>query len=100
MLGELQYYPSGSVVDGLGAMILARCLVLNVRASLCISRSMFDTSVMSLIKGLGFTSTGYVADGEGKIQNLEVNLGELIYGLLVSEVSQRWKGRLGTGAFD
>ncbi|KAK7306985.1 hypothetical protein VNO77_39653 [Canavalia gladiata] len=49
---NLEYYPSGSVVDGLGAAILARCQVLNVRASLCVSWPQFDASVVSLIKDL------------------------------------------------
>ncbi|TKY69465.1 fatty acid desaturase [Spatholobus suberectus] len=52
MLGELEYYPSGSVVDGLGAAILARCQVMNVRASLCVSWPEFDASVVALIKGV------------------------------------------------
>ncbi|XP_022633930.1 peroxidase 11 isoform X3 [Vigna radiata var. radiata] len=52
LLPDLEYYPSGSVVDGLGAAILARCQVTNVRASLCVSWPQFDASVVSLIKGL------------------------------------------------
>ena len=52
LLPDLEYYPSGSVVDGLGAAILARCQVMNVRASLCVSWPQFDASVVSLIKGL------------------------------------------------
>ncbi|CAJ1932126.1 unnamed protein product [Sphenostylis stenocarpa] len=52
LLADLEYYPSGSVVDGLGAAILARCQVMNVRASLCVSWPQFDASVVSLIKGL------------------------------------------------
>ncbi|XP_061340735.1 uncharacterized protein LOC133287188 [Gastrolobium bilobum] len=50
--GSLEYYPSGSVVDGLGAAILGRCQILNVRASLCVSWPQFDASVVSLLKGL------------------------------------------------
>ncbi|WVZ13029.1 hypothetical protein V8G54_017559 [Vigna mungo] len=52
LLPDLEYYPSGSVVDGLGAAILARCQVMSVRASLCVSWPQFDASVVSLIKGL------------------------------------------------
>ncbi|KAG5062938.1 hypothetical protein JHK85_004121 [Glycine max] len=53
LLGEeLDYYPSGSVVDGLGAAILARCQLMNIRASLCVSWPRFDKSVVALIKGL------------------------------------------------
>lgn len=49
--GGLEYYPSGSVVDGLGAAILGRCQILNVRASLFLSWPQFDDSAVSLLKG-------------------------------------------------
>ncbi|XP_027361763.1 uncharacterized protein LOC113869574 [Abrus precatorius] len=52
LLGDLAYYPSGSVVDGLGAAVLARCQALNVRASLCVSWPQFDSAVVSFIKDL------------------------------------------------
>ncbi|CAK8537408.1 unnamed protein product [Lathyrus sativus] len=52
LLGELEYYPSGSVVDGLGAAILGRCQILNLRASLCVSWPQFDPSVVLLLKDL------------------------------------------------
>ncbi|KAL2349055.1 hypothetical protein Fmac_003055 [Flemingia macrophylla] len=49
LLEEVDYYPSGSVVDGFGAAVLARCQALNVRATLCVSWPRFDAS---LVKGL------------------------------------------------
>ncbi|KAK7309939.1 hypothetical protein RJT34_07087 [Clitoria ternatea] len=52
LLEGLEYYPSGSVVDGLGAALLARCEFLNLRASLCVSWPHFDTSVVLLLKDL------------------------------------------------
>ncbi|CAL5189106.1 unnamed protein product [Lathyrus oleraceus] len=52
LLGGLEYYPSGSVVDGLGAAILGRCQILNLRASLCVSWPQFDSSVVLLLKDL------------------------------------------------
>ncbi|KAI4314024.1 hypothetical protein L6164_026967 [Bauhinia variegata] len=52
LLKGLEYYPSGSVVDGLGAALLARSQMLNIRGSLCVSWPEFDASVVSLIKGL------------------------------------------------
>ncbi|XP_058772205.1 uncharacterized protein LOC131646054 [Vicia villosa] len=52
LLGGLQYYPSGSVVDGLAAAILGRCQILNLRASLCVSWPQFDSSVVLLLKDL------------------------------------------------
>lgn len=39
-------------MDGLGAAILARCQLMNIRASLCVSWPRFDKSVVALIKGL------------------------------------------------
>ncbi|RYR56440.1 hypothetical protein Ahy_A05g022140 isoform A [Arachis hypogaea] len=42
----------GSVVDGLAAAFLARCQLLNLRASLCVSWPEFDRSVMALIERL------------------------------------------------
>ncbi|MED6199371.1 hypothetical protein PIB30_075347 [Stylosanthes scabra] len=52
ILEGVEYYPSGSIVDGLAAAILARCQLLNLRASLCVSWSEFDRSVMVLIANL------------------------------------------------
>ncbi|CAL0315283.1 unnamed protein product [Lupinus luteus] len=52
MLEGLEYYPSGSVVDGLAAAVLARCQVLGIRAGLCVSWPQFDASVSSLLKGV------------------------------------------------
>ncbi|KAL1317810.1 hypothetical protein HN51_069998 [Arachis hypogaea] len=52
ILEGLEYYPSGSVVDGLAAAFLARCQLLNLRASLCVSWPEFDRSVMALIEHL------------------------------------------------
>ncbi|KAF7808971.1 Trigger factor [Senna tora] len=52
LLKGLEYYPSGSVVDGLSAALLGRCQILNIRGVLCVSWPEFDASVVSLIKGL------------------------------------------------
>ena len=51
LLKDLEYYPSGSVVDGLGAAILGRCQMMNIRGSLCVTWPEFDASVVNLIKG-------------------------------------------------
>ncbi|CAJ2648296.1 unnamed protein product [Trifolium pratense] len=52
LLDGLEYYPSGSVVDGLGAAILGRCQILKIRAGLCVSWPQFDSSVVFLLKDL------------------------------------------------
>ncbi|XP_054810386.1 uncharacterized protein LOC129311915 [Prosopis cineraria] len=52
LLKGLEYYPSGSVVDGLSAALLGRCQILNIRGVLCVSWPEFDASVVSLVKGL------------------------------------------------
>ena len=52
LLKGLEYYPSGSVVDGLGAALLGRCQMVNVRGTLCVTWPEFDSSVVNLIKGL------------------------------------------------
>ncbi|KAI9077603.1 hypothetical protein K1719_040440 [Acacia pycnantha] len=48
----LEYYPSGSVVDGLSAALLERCQILKIKGVLCVSWPEFDASVVSLMKGL------------------------------------------------
>jgi hypothetical protein len=52
LLDGLEYYPSGSVVDGFGAAILGRCQILKIRAGLCVSWPQFDSSVVFLLKDL------------------------------------------------
>jgi len=66
LLSGLEYYPSGSVVDGLGAAILGRCQILKIRASLCVSWPQFDSDVVLLLKdllrGLGEFEFGFSDD--------------------------------------
>ncbi|GAU42333.1 hypothetical protein TSUD_242300 [Trifolium subterraneum] len=52
LLDGLEYYPSGSVVDGVGAAILGRCQILKIRAGLCVSWPQFDSDVVFLLKDL------------------------------------------------
>ncbi|KAI9075884.1 hypothetical protein K1719_042164 [Acacia pycnantha] len=47
-LKGLEYYPSGSVVDGLSAALLGRCQILKIRGVLCVSWPEFDAFVVSL----------------------------------------------------
>ncbi|KAJ0734893.1 hypothetical protein HanPI659440_Chr11g0425611 [Helianthus annuus] len=37
LLKSLSYFPSGSVVEGLGAALLGCCQMMNIKATLCVS---------------------------------------------------------------
>ncbi|KAF3430994.1 hypothetical protein FNV43_RR25724 [Rhamnella rubrinervis] len=48
----LEYFPTGSVVDGLGAALLGRCQMRNIKGSLCVTWPEFGCDVVSLVKSL------------------------------------------------
>ncbi|CAO2828456.1 unnamed protein product [Amaranthus hypochondriacus] len=52
LLKNVDYFPSGSVVDGLAAALLARCQIRNIRGSLCVSWPEFGKPVMQLVRSL------------------------------------------------
>lgn len=52
LLKGLDYFPSGSVVDGLGAALLSRCQLKRIRGTLCLMWPEFGPSATSLIKPL------------------------------------------------
>ncbi|GAB2234204.1 hypothetical protein Droror1_Dr00003446 [Drosera rotundifolia] len=52
LLKGLDYFPSGSVIDGLAAALLARCQILNIKGTLCVCWPEFDNSVVLLLKSL------------------------------------------------
>ncbi|KAL8224328.1 hypothetical protein R6Q57_019803 [Mikania cordata] len=52
LLKNLNYFPSGSVVEGLGAALLGRCQMKNIKASLCVSWPESGGSVTSIVKAL------------------------------------------------
>lgn len=52
LLEDMDYFPSGSVVDGLGAALLAQCQMRNIKAALCVSWPEFGGAVVSLIKSI------------------------------------------------
>ncbi|CAK9311440.1 unnamed protein product [Citrullus colocynthis] len=52
MLKGLDYYPSGSVVDGLAAALLGRCQMKNIKGALCVSWPEYGSEVISLLKSL------------------------------------------------
>lgn len=52
LLKDVHYFPSGSVVDGLAAALLARCQIRNIRGILCVSWPEFGKPVMQLVRSL------------------------------------------------
>ncbi|KAK1419805.1 hypothetical protein QVD17_29163 [Tagetes erecta] len=52
LLKKLNYFPSGSVVEGLGAALLGRCQMKNIKATLCVSWPESGGSVTSIVKDL------------------------------------------------
>ncbi|KAL2519195.1 hypothetical protein Adt_15442 [Abeliophyllum distichum] len=52
LIKGLDYFPSGSVVDGLAAALLSRCQLKKIKGTLCVSWPHFGVSVMSLVKSL------------------------------------------------
>ncbi|CAA2967169.1 uncharacterized protein LOC111398945 [Olea europaea subsp. europaea] len=52
LIKGLDYFPSGSVVDGLAASLLSQCQLKKIKGTLCVSWPHFGVSVISLIKSL------------------------------------------------
>lgn len=48
----LDYYSSGSMVDGLAAALLSRCQIRNLKGTLCVSWPSFGGSAVSLVKSI------------------------------------------------
>ncbi|CAK9149279.1 unnamed protein product [Ilex paraguariensis] len=52
MLNDLDYFPSGSVIDALAAALLGRCQMKKIKGTLCVSWPEFGGPVTSLVKSL------------------------------------------------
>ncbi|XWS69559.1 hypothetical protein CRYUN_Cryun04dG0189300 [Craigia yunnanensis] len=52
LLNCLDYFPSGSMIDGLAAALLSRCELKNIKGTLCVSWPEFGSSVLALIRSL------------------------------------------------
>ncbi|KAH7833994.1 hypothetical protein Vadar_011727 [Vaccinium darrowii] len=52
LLKGLDYFPSGSIVDGLSAALLGRCQMKRMKGTLCVSWPEFDVSVATFVKTL------------------------------------------------
>ncbi|GLT34545.1 hypothetical protein SLA2020_090540 [Shorea laevis] len=52
MLKGLDYFPSGSMIDGLPAALLSRCQLRNIKGTSCVSWPEFGGSVVALVKSL------------------------------------------------
>ncbi|XAR65347.1 hypothetical protein NMG60_11009441 [Bertholletia excelsa] len=70
MLEGVDYFPSGSVIDGLSAALLGRCQMKKIRGALCVSWPQHGRSVASLMKSLLLKDVlpglEYKFDGEGE----------------------------------
>ncbi|KAM3753601.1 hypothetical protein ACB098_03G105600 [Castanea mollissima] len=52
LLKGINYFPSGSVVDGLAAALLGRCQMRNIKGTLCVLWPEFGGAAVSLVKSL------------------------------------------------
>lgn len=73
----LDYYPSGSVVDGLAAALLSRCQLKKIKGTLCVSWPDLGIPVMSLVKSLlvrnVLTGINYTIDGDYEDEYLRLS---------------------------
>ncbi|KAL8035288.1 hypothetical protein ABFX02_12G087800 [Erythranthe guttata] len=73
----LDYYPSGSVVDGLGAALLSRCELKKTKGTLCVSWPDLGVPVMNLVKSLlvkdVLTGVSYSDDGDYEAEYLKLS---------------------------
>ncbi|KAF5751983.1 hypothetical protein HS088_TW02G01002 [Tripterygium wilfordii] len=74
LLKDLEYFPSGSVVDGLAAALLARCEIKHIKGTLSVSWPEHGPSVVAMVKSLLHTKmlpgldTSQYGDQEDKYQ--------------------------------
>ncbi|CAN0913235.1 hypothetical protein LINGRAHAP2_LOCUS27796 [Linum grandiflorum] len=82
LLKGIDYFPSGSMVDGLAAALLARWQMKNVRGTLCVSWPDHGSAVITLVKSLlkndvlqGFdlSSTAGAEDRHSRINQIKHN---------------------------
>ncbi|KAI4379187.1 hypothetical protein MLD38_005514 [Melastoma candidum] len=52
LLKGLDYFPSGSVVDGLAAALLSRCEIRGLKGTLCVSWPEFSGSIVPVLKSI------------------------------------------------
>ncbi|KAI3467183.1 hypothetical protein Pfo_023846 [Paulownia fortunei] len=73
----VDYYPSGSVVDGLAAALLSRCQLKKIKGTLCVSWPDLGVPVMSLVKSLlvrdVLTGINYTIDGDYEDEYLRLS---------------------------
>ncbi|PIN25913.1 hypothetical protein CDL12_01326 [Handroanthus impetiginosus] len=77
LIKSLDYYPSGSVVDGLAAALLSGCELKKIKGTLCASWPDLGVPVMSLVKSLlvrdVLTGTNYTIDGDYEDEYLKLS---------------------------
>lgn len=50
--GDVEYFPSGSLIDGFGAAVLARCQLMKIRGAMCVSWPEMGRGVVLKVKAL------------------------------------------------
>ncbi|PSR91234.1 Proteasome inhibitor PI31 subunit like [Actinidia chinensis var. chinensis] len=88
LLKGLDYFPSGSVVDGLSAALLGRCQMKKIKGTLCVSWPEFGGPVASLVKSLLLKDAlpGLEYSIHGEVDDVCLKFGRLKYNHLDSEL--------------
>ncbi|KAA8529274.1 hypothetical protein F0562_033927 [Nyssa sinensis] len=88
LLRGLDYFPSGSVIDGLGAALLGRCQMKMIKGTLCVSWPEFGGSVMSMVKSLLLKDVlpGLEYSIDGEVEEEHSRFGPIKNHLLDSEL--------------
>lgn len=70
LLKGLDYFPSGSMIDGFPAALLSRCQTRNIKGTLCVSWPQFGATAVALITSLlkrnVLPNVDFSAKGEGE----------------------------------
>ncbi|CAL5338525.1 unnamed protein product [Camellia sinensis] len=79
LLKGVDYFPSGSVVDGLSAALLGRCQMRTIKGTLCVSWPEFGGSVASLVKSLLLKDVvpGLEYSIDGEVEDVCLRIGRI-----------------------
>ncbi|KAL3824021.1 hypothetical protein ACJIZ3_020050 [Penstemon smallii] len=77
LIKGLDYFPSGSVIDGLAAALLSRCQLKNIKATLGVSWPDLGVPVMKLIRSIlvkdVLTGVNYSTEGDYEVEYLQLS---------------------------
>ncbi|KAL5553568.1 hypothetical protein UlMin_040969 [Ulmus minor] len=86
-LKGLDYFPSGSMVDGLAAALLSRCEMKNIKGTLCVTWPELGGAVVSLVKSLlGSVLPGLDLSVRGSAADERLQFGQVKDNLFDSEL--------------